>query len=246
MMDGVFVQESVGVAFFDHSQGCSSWAVSSSKIVQAAESAISNYICSEINRPDYYRYQEALFILEWIWNWKGQASLHTQTLPGSLDQAYAISRSLTSWGDDAGGAGWSMGLGPMKCCFCTADVIFSTRTTPSESLRTMAANLAMALEAQKRCWAKTLPEDAGKHLAHVVCKYVIYLYMFAQICVCCYMIVHVHVMFARIGRCVDFPTADWWPDSFKFFVPSYDFRSISLWIQGFPEACRVGRAVVQK
>ena len=29
-------------------------------------------------------------------------------------------------------------------------------------------------------------------------------------------------------------------------VPSYDFRSISLWIQGFPEACRVGRAVVQK
>lgn len=86
--------------------------------------------------------------------------------------------------------------------------------TPSESLRTMAANLAMALEAQKRCWAKTLPEDAGKHLAHVVCKYIyVCVYMFAQICACYYMIVHVHVMFARIGR---WPTADWWPDSFKF------------------------------
>ena len=105
----------------------------------------------------------------WIWNCKGQASFHSELARKSWYSwsAYAISRSPTSCGDARGGA----------------DVMFPTRITQSESIRTMAANLAMALEAQKRCWAKTLPEDAGKHLAHVLCKcfYCTSLHRFAHV-----------------------------------------------------------------
>lgn len=42
-MDGVFVQEILGVAYFGHLQDWSSWAASSSTTVQAAEPAISTF-----------------------------------------------------------------------------------------------------------------------------------------------------------------------------------------------------------